>query len=176
MTGGVLTGHSAMDISIRNILVPTDFSDTAKSAQQYAMSIAERFGATLHLLHVVPLPMASPRPAAPWITLENEMRLCVELADQRLEQEVGAEWAAEHPVKHSSVMGFEVEEILKYARTHDVDLIVMGTHGRKGLSHFLLGSVAERVVRMSTCPVLTVQPQADQDVREDVTSQRAVST
>lgn len=146
-----------MAISIRNILVPTDFSKASKAALQYAMMIAEKAGAKLHLLHIVRLPMTSPRPATPWVSLENQMHLQAELAQQRLSAELPANWRHDQRAFVQAVMGFEVEEIIGYADKHEVDLIVMGTNGRTGLSHFLLGSVAEKVVRLSHCPVMTTR-------------------
>lgn len=164
-----------MDISIRNILFPTDFSDGAKSAQEYAISMADRFEATLHLLHVVAHPMPRPRQATPWINIENELQLRIQLVDQQLDRLLSPEWSENHRVVRKSVMGFLVEEILNYAKSQKIDLIVMGTVGRIGVSHLLLGSVAEKVVRMATCPVLTVHPHNHPNLIGDTPSHQTVS-
>ena len=146
-----------MAISIRNILVPTDFSKASNAALQYGMAIAERTGAKLHMLHIVRLPVASPRPTTPWISLEKQLHLQVDLAQQQMAREFPAEWAKNRQTSTQAIVGFEVEEIVTYANKHEVDLTIIGTHGRTGLSHFLLGSVAEKVVRLSRCPVMTVR-------------------
>jgi len=146
-------------VSIRNILFPSNFSPVADAARDYAVALADQFRAKLHLIHVVPLSLISPRPATPWVTLENEMNMRVEVASQRLQHALDANWIESGRATHLTVVGFEVEEILNYARAHEIDLIVMGTHGRRGVSHFLLGSVAEKLVRMAECPVLTVHRQ-----------------
>ena len=164
-----------MNISIRRILFPTDFSGPAKEAQEYATKLAEQFDAELHLLHVVPPPMPSPHPATPWVTAENELRLLIELSDQRLAKVLCEKWSQEQRVFHTTVLGFSVEEILKYADVHKIDLIVLGTHGHTGLSHLLMGSVAEKVVRMAHCPVLTVHPQGHQFLVETKAEDIALS-
>ena len=161
-----------MNLCIENVLVPTDFSDATETALEYAKLLAVQFNATLHLLHVIPLPMGTRRPTTPWISVENEVRLQLQLAEQHLEQVIDAEWSEQHRVVRHSVIGFEVEEITKYAKIHRIDLIVVGTHGRKGLSHLLLGSVAEKVVRMATCPVLSVHPEGQNAVLQEIASSK----
>ena len=146
-----------MKISIRRILFPTDFSAPAKEAQLYAMSLADRFSAELHLLHVVPLVVPYPDASFPWVVPENEMQLQVEAASRHLAKELDATWVKEHVVVYKAVMGLAVDEILGYVKEHDVDLLVVGTHGHSGLARLLIGSV-----RTATCPVLTVHPTGHQ--------------
>ncbi len=165
-----------MNISIRRILLPTDFSQPAKEAQQYAMALADRLGAELHLLHVAPIVMPYADASSSWIMPENVMQEQIEAADEHLGREVDAEWAARHHVKHTAVAGFAVDEILKYATEQQIDLIVVGTHGRSGLSHFVIGSVAEKLVRMANCPVLTVHPQGHQFLIDTAAAQSAQMT
>jgi nucleotide-binding universal stress UspA family protein len=88
------------------------------------------------------------------------MKAQVDAAEQHLQSVMGAGSTAIRTV----TVGFPVEEIMKYAADHDIDLIVVGTHGHTGLSHLLLGSVAEKLVRLATCPVLTVHPKGHQFV------------
>jgi nucleotide-binding universal stress UspA family protein len=81
------------------------------------------------------------------------MKAQLETAEKQLQQELGTLMATK-----CVVMGFPIEEITKYSSEHAIDMIVVGTHGHTGLAHLLLGSVAEKLVRLSTCPVLTVHP------------------
>jgi nucleotide-binding universal stress UspA family protein len=90
-----------------------------------------------------------------------------------LQQAIGSTWAKDHRVKLNSHVGNEVEEIVKYATDHEIDLIVLGTHGYRGFTHFIIGSVAEKVVRMATCPVLTVHPKGHQFVCDASSGQDA---
>jgi len=151
-----------MEISIQRIMFPTDFSDLAKIAQHYAMSLADRFGAELHLMHVVAPLMPYPDVSSPWIMPESELQHQIDAADQRLRRVVDFAWLENHSSKFTTVVGFAVDEILKYASDQNIDLIVVGTHGHTGLSHFLIGSVAEKIVRTASCPVLTVHPKGHQ--------------
>jgi len=151
-----------MEISIHRILFPTDFSESAKPAQQYAMALADRFGAELHLIHVVAPLVPYPDVSSPWVMPESEVKYQVDAADQRLRREINSKWQEEHAVKFMTISGFAVDEILKYATDQKIDLIVVGTHGHTGLSRMLIGSVAEKLVRTASCPVLTVHPKGHQ--------------
>lgn len=151
-----------MMISIRHILFPTDFSEPAREAQQYAIALADQFNAGLHLLHVVAPITAYPDTASPWFNPETEINLQIDAANKRLAVELDSQWAEKNGATHSTVMGFAVDEILKYAAEHEIDLIVVGTHGQTGLSRLLIGSVSEKLVRMANCPVLTVHPKGHQ--------------
>lgn len=157
--------HPVMIVPIRRILLPTDFSPPAKEAAEYAMAFADRFGAELHLFHVVPQVMPYDDASGMWITTGNETEQLLEAAEEQLRKNVlDPQWSAEHPVIHKTILGFAVDEILMYAKENDIDLIVMGTHGYSWLAHMLIGSVAEKVVRMATCPVLTIHPTGHQFV------------
>jgi nucleotide-binding universal stress UspA family protein len=120
---------------VREVLVATDFSDEAEAALRHAIDYARRFGAHLHLLHVFS---------------RGEVEVTRLLADAAALAAPGV------PVIVSSTGGDPAEEILRYAQRHPIDLIVVGSRGRTGFSRMLLGSVAERVLRGATCPVLTV--------------------
>jgi universal stress protein A len=150
-----------MIVSIRRILFPTDFSGPAKGAQKYATTLAEKFGAELHALHVVPeMILPATDSYTVWTLPEGGMKAQVDAAAQQLEAEMGPSSTAIRSV----TVGFPVEEIMKYAADQEIDLIVVGTHGHTGLSHLLMGSVAEKLVRLATCPVLTVHPKGHQFV------------
>lgn len=144
-----------------DILFPTDFSDDAMAALPHAVAIAERFGGGLHLLHVLHDPVMllpdAGLAAAP-VTLDAgspEAAELVEAARDRLDEITAADAVVTNRVV---MLGATADEICRYATQQQIDLIVMGTHGRSGLLHMLLGSTAEKVVRHAPCPVLTVRP------------------
>ena len=139
------------------ILVPTDFSESAKYALPFAIDLAEKYGAELHLLHVVE-PIAVPVDFA-WGTysypdIEKQLSGHVE---QTLEDIVKQEIPATITVKSFILHGKSWREIVSSAREGGNDLIVMATHGLSGFSHALYGSTAEKVIRKAPCPVLTVR-------------------
>ncbi|WP_435196437.1 universal stress protein [Natronomonas sp. EA1] len=141
----------------RTILLPTDGSAPARAALDRALEFAETYDADLHALYVVD--------AAAFGHLDPDASIIVngfEAEGRQVLQET-AEAAANAGVSCETavVHGSPHEGILEYADDHDVDLIVMGTHGRRGLDRFLLGSVTERVIRGSSVPVLTVRARED---------------
>ncbi|GIW86903.1 MAG: universal stress protein A [Isosphaeraceae bacterium] len=146
-------------LEIRSILAPTDFSQHAASGLRYACGLAERFEATLHLLHVLPEVIApiGPEPMlVPTIPAEY-YREAEQTALQALETALLPEFGKPAQVRRTVHWGDPVLAITQYAREQSIELIVISTHGRTGLSHVLLGSVAERIVREAPCPVLTVR-------------------
>jgi nucleotide-binding universal stress UspA family protein len=146
-----------MKLEVRRILVPTDFSPPSERALELAIEFARRFGAELTLFHAHELPAYvfpdGVMPVSPEILLELERSMNAEL--DRLAARVRA---AGVPVSTKTGVGAHDVEIVRYASEMNADLIIMGTHGRTGLRHVLLGSVAEKVVRRAPCPVLTVRP------------------
>lgn len=148
-------------IQLKHILHPTDFSEPAESAMNYALALCERFDAELHALYVLPSTIAvplSPGSFAPPALAEAQQQHRREAAEL-LAALVPSNWEEQHSVHHVTREGAPFLSIIEYAREADIDLIVLGTHGRSGLSHMLLGSVAEKVVRKAPCPVLTVRPE-----------------
>lgn len=145
-------------VAIRRILVPTDFSEPAEAALRYARALAEEFGSTLHLMHVVPEPYIYP-----WGTEISTMPLVDLLtsseaqAAERLKTLAADTGTLKDRVKTSTAIGTPVDKILQQVADDGIDLVVMGTHGRGAVGHLLLGSVAERIVRRSPVPVLTVK-------------------
>jgi nucleotide-binding universal stress UspA family protein len=145
---------------IRRILVPVDFSEGSRAALRYAAGLAESFGATIEALHVwEPAPYITPsqlmwmssEPASFWARVHEDL-------ERQLEAMVDAELGKTDTVVERRVLaGYVSESILRAIETSGADLVIMGTHGRTGLRHILLGSVAERVVRLSTRPVLTMR-------------------
>ena len=141
-------------INVRKLLVPVDFSDFSERALAVAADLAEKFGATLHLVHVYPAAayVAPPLIAGPVVVgqFREESQRVFDAFVARVKGELKAE------IDASLQEGVPHVEIIRCATDVKADMIVMGTHGRTGLDHLLLGSVAERVVRGSTIPVLTV--------------------
>lgn len=143
----------------RKILVPTDFSPGAEVALEHALVLRQHLGATLTLLHVYPLPIAYGPPYAYTVDLigpiERDARAQLEKTSQRA-RELGA-GDQPVPIQAKLAAGAAALSITEEAKEGGYDLIVLGTHGRTGLSHLFIGSVAERVVRTAHCPVLTVR-------------------
>lgn len=138
------------------ILVPTDGSDCATAAVEHAVSIAEAYDASVHVLFVVDVAsVAMEFDGAPYTVLRNDIEAKGEAATAAIESTVrDAGLDAVTAIEE----GFPVREIIEYAADHEVDLIVMGTHGRMGLDRVVLGSTTARVLRRADVPVLAVKP------------------
>lgn len=138
-------------LAIKTILFPTDFSDRAEYGFHLACALARDYGARLLIAHVeMPPPAVFGEMGAlpPEPDLEDSLRA----------QLVGVRPLDENiPCEHFYMVGEPAEEIVRLASDEHVDLIVMGTHGRRGLGRLVMGSVAEQVVRMANCPVVTVK-------------------
>jgi universal stress protein A len=141
-----------------HILVPIDFNPASDAALGYAADIAEKFAARLTLLHVVTDPNATG-----FLTPEMYVPASVDAQEtflrtgrERLER-LSATLKGRLPVTIDVRIGEVAQEIHTLVRTQKVDLLVMGTHGRRGLAHLLIGSVAEQMLRTAPCPVLTMR-------------------
>ena len=146
-------------IKLKKILYPTDFSESSLEAMKYAVSFARDYKARLVLMHVVNEQIFSeglnlPRLAAPE-ALEQEL---VAEATRQMRTLIPADVRAGVDVEHVILRGMPFLEIIRYAKANEVDLIVIGTHGRSGMEHIIFGSTAEKVVRKAPCPVLSVKP------------------
>ena len=146
---------------IKNILLPTDLSTTSLSAADYAIELAAQYKAKLHLMHV--LEKTPPILAIRSLDLsqekifksfEEEGRKSLDTAIKKIKKRQSEDVEVEPVLKK----GNDYEEIVKYSKEHKIDLIVSATHGRTGLLHTLLGSVAEKVIRYAKCPVLVITP------------------
>ena len=152
-----------MTEAITRILVPVDFSAHSERALRYATTLANRFNATMEVLHVVEDPFVSgawsPEAVAPNIPelLDDLVAAARGKLDEMKAAAIAKGARFKTTVLTTVVSGRPADSITDYAQTERFDLIVMGTHGRTGLSHVLLGSVAERVVRTAPCPVMTVR-------------------
>jgi len=141
-------------ISIQTILVGTDFSSYSDQALNYALNFAEKFSAEILLIHVIESLNYSVTDSM--TILGHEQALSV-TATALLENQVKGLNDQSIVIKSHLTHGSAYQEIIKKAEDEGVDLIVLGTHGRSGMEHLLLGSVTERVVRTASCPVLTVR-------------------
>ncbi|WP_435147008.1 universal stress protein [Halobaculum sp. P14] len=141
------------------ILVPTDGSEGVERAVRHAVDLAVQHGATLHALYVVNSASYAGMPMeSAWEGIDEMLRSDAEDAIAMVEA-IADDY--EVPVESAIVDGSPSKEIVRYAEEHDCDLVVMGTHGRGGIDRLLLGSVAEKVVRGSSVPVLTVRVAGD---------------
>lgn len=145
--------------SITKILYATDFSESSLPAAEYALTLAQLAGAELRVLHVLGeftdrrKTMIQPEAMA---LLEREVEIH---ALKAMEDFCKEHFAATVPYTNEIVMGLPFQEIIRVSKEMRADLIVVGTHGRTGLEHVMVGSTAERLVRRSTIPVLTVRGQ-----------------
>ncbi|MBI4853842.1 MAG: universal stress protein [Acidobacteria bacterium] len=155
-------------INLKRILFPTDFSECARHAFSYALDLARLFNAELHILHAIVNHTYAGYFSADQENLYKSLRK-------------NAEYLMEDLIEKYPLDSIKVEKlyfpalsassmIIDYAGQSQIDLIVMGTHGRQGLSHLMLGSVAENVIRTANCPVLTVGKDADQNKDASITS------
>jgi nucleotide-binding universal stress UspA family protein len=140
------------------ILVPVDFSEFTNDILGYATEIAGKFGSVIHLIHVIPnmdyfTPYESFMAAENMVTVQKG----IETEVQRDLEEV-AKKIVGIPVTKAVRTGVSFIEIIDYVKSEHIDLVIMATHGRGGLEHIIIGSVAEKVLRKSPCPVLTIRP------------------
>ena len=145
--------------AIKTILVPTDFSDASDRALEYARDLADAFGASLHILHV----LENPFPPGTFMEMyapstDNYLGNIERQARAHLEGLLTEEQRAKYSAVTVMRRGMAAEQILEYPNEHPVDLVVMGTAGRGGFSRLMIGSVADRIGRAAPCPVITVHP------------------
>ncbi len=145
--------------NIKNILLPTDFSNLSLSAARYAVDIAKQYGARIHLLNVLEktppiLAIRSLDLSEDKIikTIDQDAQNSLKKALEKINQDKSVEII---PVIKK---GVDFEIIVDYCESNNIDLIVIATHGRTGILHTLLGSVAEKVIRYARCPVLVITP------------------
>ena len=146
-------------IKLKKILYPTDFSEHSLGALAYVRELSHQFKAQVHCLHVVDEAyqywLGAGEPAVPVVMPTDDLK---ESAQKHLEEFVKQHWDQDlSELVRSVVAGRPFVEIIQYARGHDIDLIVISTHGRGALASMLLGSVTEKVVRKAPCAVLTVR-------------------
>jgi universal stress protein A len=150
-------------VSIHRILVPTDFSEYSAEALKYAVYLGKTFKSVLHLIHVFEPAYVSPGGVLLSVLPDEVHTWVKQLREEETQKlnEAAEEIRMELPgVRVLFKTGMPFVEIIKAAEEVPADIIVLGTHGRTGIAHVLMGSVAERVVREASCPVLTVRPKA----------------
>jgi len=144
---------------IKNILFPTDFSKTSLTAAEYAINLAKQYGAKLHVLHV--LEKTPPILAIRSLDLSRDKIIKSIDSDARAHLDEcikKIKKQGDFEIISTIRKGIDYEEIIKYSQEKKIDIIVIATHGRTGILHTLLGSVAEKVIRYSKIPVLVTTP------------------
>jgi nucleotide-binding universal stress UspA family protein len=146
-------------ITLKNILVATDFSEPSDAALTYGRALARNFEATLHVVHVVGLVSSAAYGAEGYVAAVPELQQDIEdAARKQLDDRLVDNDARPLPTRRVLITSnAPALAIVEYAGRERIDLIVTGTHGRGAVAHLLMGSVAERVVRTAPCPVLTVR-------------------
>jgi nucleotide-binding universal stress UspA family protein len=143
-------------LSVQRILLATDFSTCSEPAVAYAVMVAKKFGAAVHVLNVFDIEVPVMSEGLNYLPLNYFQELEKHVAEQTA-QVIRGDDADKLAVTTAVRRGVPFLEIIRYAREEKIDLIVIGTHGRGMLAHVLMGNVAEKVVRMAPCPVLTVR-------------------
>lgn len=144
-------------MNVKKILFPTDFSEGSDNALPYAADMVKHYGAKLYLLHVIQDIAGATASYVPHVSLDELYRDMEKNAAKEIDRYGIEELRGIKDIERIVVKGRPYEEILKFARENKVDLIVIGTHGRKGLDRVIFGSTAEKVVRDAPCPVLSVR-------------------
>jgi nucleotide-binding universal stress UspA family protein len=146
-------------MTLKNVLVATDFSEASDAALTYGRTLARMFGATLHVLHVTENVYLRSFGSEAYVPAVPDLQAEVDEAARKQLDALVIDSDGSGPAtrKVLRTANAPAREIIEYAAAEGIDLIVMGTHGRGGVAHLLMGSVAERVVRTAPCPVLTVR-------------------
>lgn len=142
----------------KKLLFPIDFSEVSPKMAPWALAVAQKFSAEIHLLfvarrleHLASLNVAQ-------VSIEDFENEVIRGAETKMEEFANKHFVAYPTCKSRVVLGDAAEEILNYVKSEEIDLIIIGTHGRKGIERILFGSVAERVIKMSPVPVMSINP------------------
>jgi nucleotide-binding universal stress UspA family protein len=156
-------------IQLRRILFPTDFSPCAEQALTHAVYLAKRYQAELHVLHAVVLHGFYHQPEFNFVNVDTIRHQLEEAVKRQMSTMLEPHTLDQVKITRVYRQGDSAAAvILDYAKERDVDLIVLGTHGRRGLEHLLLGSTAEEVVRLSSCPVFTIRERKEPSRIEEI--------
>jgi|SRR5215831_11011742 len=145
-------------MDFKKILCPIDFSETSRAALRTAVALGGRLGAELVLLHVYQMPSVALPDGFVVAGAEEMARLGRDVDEGMKTWRADAEAMGATQVRTETAIGPTAAEIERVASEGGFDIVVMGTHGRTGIAHALLGSTAEKLVRRAPCPVLTVRP------------------
>jgi len=146
-------------VEIRNILFAIDFSENSSKILPYVLTLSEKFNATIFLIHVVEdLSKWGSGSYVPHLPLKSWKKDAVEGAEKAMDRVCDEQLASCPNFQRLIAYGDPATEILQAIEKEKIDLVVMGTHGRKGLEHTIFGSVAENVVKRSAAPVLVINP------------------
>ena len=156
--GDGTTNTKGIGVNIQKILFATDFSHASDAALPLATSLARDHDAMMFIVHVEP-----PTPTEGGGELYYALGPTCDEIKEMLHHVLPAD--SKVPCEHHLLTGIPAKALVQFAKEHNVDVIVMGTHGRRALSHILMGSVAEAVVRRAPCPVLTLRPTAKQPAK-----------
>ncbi len=143
---------------IKNILCAVDFAEHSKEIVSYARSFQDAFDAQVHVIYVAPTLSQYVGFQISPSSIENFVSEIIESAEDTMEKFIEENFPSNSKVMGKVITGHAAEEIVNYAKENHIDLIIMGTHGRKGIDRMLFGSVAEKVVKSSSIPVLTIRP------------------
>jgi nucleotide-binding universal stress UspA family protein len=142
---------------IKRIVVATDFSEGSDAAMERAFGLAKALGATIDLVHVLDTAiLAAPTSLGAMPLVEPQVLM--DQIDEALSKRVAEAQKGGLVCQSNSLDGYPAREIVRHAEKTNADLIVLGTHGRTGVAHVIMGSVAQRVVQRSSCPVLVIPP------------------
>ena len=145
-------------IEIKKILFPCDFTENSIKILSYVLSVSEKYNSMIYMLHVVQDLLKWGGFYIPHPSLEQYQKEALKGAEKNMEKVCKEELQGCPNFQRKIISGDPDAEILKTIESEGIDLVIMGTHGRKGLEHTILGSAAERVVRKSPVPVLVINP------------------
>ena len=140
------------------ILFPVDLSEVSQKIAPWVLTMAKQFGAEVHLLFVVRKFVHFSGMYVDSISIQNFQNEVIRGAQQSIDEFAKTHFGEHNSCKTNVVEGDAAEEIINYIKAEGIHLVIMGTHGRKGLNRILFGSVAERVIKMSPVPVLSINP------------------
>ncbi len=144
-------------MEIKRILFPTDFLQGAKEAIGYAAEFAKKYNARLYIIHVIHDVTKASGLYVPHVGMDEVLKSLNEEAEKEIKRVYLEELRGYDNVEYAVLRGIPYEEIVRFAEDNDIDMIVMASHGRRGLDRLFFGSVAEKVVKYAKCPVLVVK-------------------
>lgn len=144
-------------LSIKKILLASDLGANSQRATEYARMFTSQFGAELHVLHVLEDVLVNTPSFGGGLALNSYVHESKSVVEGRIHSQFEPSWLLGKQLIAATAEGDPGDQILRYAKEHAIDLIILGTHGRTGLTHIFVGSVAEQVTRKSKCAVVVVR-------------------